>query len=52
MPQLDISYTKTQLCSHNNSFSIWVQELGNTSIALKAMGTNITMDLQNQMPSF
>jgi len=27
MPQLDISYTKTQLCSHNNSFSIWVQEL-------------------------
>jgi len=28
MPQLDISYTKTQSFSHNNSFGIWVQELG------------------------
>jgi len=26
--------------------------LGHTSIALKAMGTNTPMDLQNQMPSF
>lgn len=51
MPQLDISYTNTQLCSHSNSFSIWVQELGHTSVALKAMGTKIPMDLQNQMPS-